>query len=134
MRSLTESEIRLLRRTLNVVFSESELLTDEVRQELAEGFGAQVFNEYSAFEMLHIAFDCAAGHLHIAEDRCYVEIVDADGASVPLPDHAFGDTRRADRHADEGSDVDALDAERIPRSVKRRRAGPSLSECSGSGA
>ena len=83
LRGLTDAELVTLRRTLRVVLTESELLTPAVRQQLASGFGVPVFNEYSAYETLHIGFDCAEGQLHIAEDRCYVEVVDADGNLVP---------------------------------------------------
>lgn len=83
LRGLTEDERKRLRRSLRVVFTESELLTPEVREQLADGFGVPVLNEYSAYEALHIAFDCLEGQLHIAEDRCYVEIVDGNGRPVP---------------------------------------------------
>ena len=83
LRWLTGEQIARLRRTLRVVFTESELMTAEVREQLAEGFGVPVFDEYSAFELLHIAFDCAQGQMHVAEDRCYVEIVDAGDRPVP---------------------------------------------------
>ena len=83
LRALSSDELDQLARTLRVVFTESELLTPELRARLAGGFRAPVFNEYSAYEALHIGFDCAEGQLHIAEDRCYVEIVDGDGNPVP---------------------------------------------------
>jgi phenylacetate-CoA ligase len=83
LRGLTDTELTQLRRTLRVVLTESELLTSEVRHQLAAGFGVPVFNEYSAYEALHIGFDCEAGQMHIAEDRCYVEVVDEAGAPVP---------------------------------------------------
>lgn len=88
LHSLTPDEMAGLRRTLRVVFTESELLTPHVRQQLTRGFGVPVFNEYSAYEALHIGFDCTDGHLHIAEDRCYVELV--DGADRPVPDGVEG--------------------------------------------
>ena len=59
-----------------------------MRQQLTRGFGVPVFNEYSAYEALHIGFDCTEGQLHIAEDRCYVELV--DGADRPVPDGEEG--------------------------------------------
>lgn len=83
LRALTPDEAARLGRTLRVVFTESELLTPELRTQLAEGFGVPVFNEYSAYEALHIGFDCPQAQLHIAEDRCYVEVVDPDGNPVP---------------------------------------------------
>lgn len=88
LRGLTPTELGRLRQTLRVVFTESELLTPLVRKQLADGFGVPVFNEYSAYEALHIGFDCSEGRLHIAEDRCYVEVVDSDG--LPVPDGVEG--------------------------------------------
>jgi phenylacetate-CoA ligase len=83
LRGLTDDELAQLRRTLRVVFTESELLTAPVRNQLADGFGVPVFNEYSAYEALHIGFDCTEGQMHIAEDRIYLEIVDSKGDPVP---------------------------------------------------
>ncbi|MFF5233448.1 phenylacetate--CoA ligase family protein [Dactylosporangium sp. NPDC000521] len=83
LRGMRPDELATLRRTLRAVFTESELLTPEVRHQLTSGFGVPVFNEYSAYELMHIAYDCAEGELHIAEDRVHVEIVDPDGHPVP---------------------------------------------------
>ena len=83
LRGMRPDELATLRRTLRAVFTESELLTPEVRGQLTEGFGVPVFNEYSAYEVMHMAYDCAEGQLHIAEDRVHVEIVDPDGHPVP---------------------------------------------------
>jgi phenylacetate-CoA ligase len=83
LRGMTPADLVALRRTLRVVFTESELLTPQIRGQLTEGFGVPVFNEYSAYELMHIAYDCAEGQLHVAEDRVHVEIVDADGTAVP---------------------------------------------------
>lgn len=83
LRSLTPVEMTRLRRTLRVVFTESELMTAEVREQLEDGFGVPVFDEYSAFELLHIGYECPERQMHIAEDRCYVEIVDEDDRPVP---------------------------------------------------
>jgi phenylacetate-CoA ligase len=83
LRALSDEEMIRLRRSLRVVFTESELMTPAIRAQLADGFGVPVFDEFSAYELLHIGFDCIEGQMHIAEDRCYVEIVDADGRAVP---------------------------------------------------
>ncbi len=58
LRSLTAAEMTRLRHTLRVVFTESELMTMAVREQLEAGFGVPVFDEYSAFELLHIGYDC----------------------------------------------------------------------------
>jgi phenylacetate-CoA ligase len=47
-----------------------------------------VFDEYSAYEVLNIYFECHQGRCHLAEDRVHVEVVDAAGS--PLPDGAEG--------------------------------------------
>ncbi len=83
LRSLTDAQLTQLRTGLKVVFTESELLTAEIRAQLTEGFGVPIFNEYSAEEALHIAYECPGHQLHIAEDRVYVEVVDEAGQLVP---------------------------------------------------
>jgi len=83
LRSLTADEMTRLRRTLRVVFTESELMTPDVRELLEAGFGVPVFDEFSAFELLHVAYDCPERQMHVSEDRCYVEIVDSDDRPVP---------------------------------------------------
>jgi len=88
LRSLTPDEMNRLRRTLRVVFTESELMTPEVREQLETGFGVPVFDEFSAYELLHIGYDCPQREMHVAEDRCYVEIVDE--SDEPVPDGVEG--------------------------------------------
>ncbi|GAA2711211.1 phenylacetate--CoA ligase family protein [Actinoplanes palleronii] len=83
LRALTPPEMAQLRKTLRMVLTESELLTDEHRARLVEGYGVPVFDEYSAFEILNIYFECPAGGRHIAEDRIHVEVVDDDGHPLP---------------------------------------------------
>jgi phenylacetate-CoA ligase len=80
---LTGPELAQLRRTLRMVMTDSELLTDAQRQLISNGFGVPVFDEYASFETLHIYYECARGGRHIAEDRVYVEVVDEDGDPVP---------------------------------------------------
>ncbi|MFN2468231.1 MAG: phenylacetate--CoA ligase family protein [Gaiellaceae bacterium] len=83
VRTVEPDELDRLRSSLRLVFTESELLVDEHRAQLQEAFGAPIFDEYSAYEVLNIAFDCVEGSAHVAEDRLLVEIVDADGQPVP---------------------------------------------------
>jgi phenylacetate-CoA ligase len=83
LRALTPEELAQLRRTLKFVFSDSELLTDEHRAVLTQGYGVPVFDEYSAFEVLNIYFECSAGGRHIAEDRVHVEILGEDDRPLP---------------------------------------------------
>jgi phenylacetate-CoA ligase len=88
LRSLSAGELAQLRRTLKLVFTESELLTPQLRAQFTESFGVPVFDEYSAFEVLNVYFECSRGGRHISEDRVHVEVVDDDGR--PLPEGAEG--------------------------------------------
>jgi phenylacetate-CoA ligase len=83
LRALSAEQLRELRRTLRFVMTESELLVDEQRQALVAAFGVPVFDEYSSWETLSIYYECRHGGRHIAEDRVWVEIVDAAGRPVP---------------------------------------------------
>ncbi|MEV0237423.1 AMP-binding protein [Nonomuraea sp. NPDC050786] len=83
LRSLTPDELARLRRTLRIVMTESELLLPEHRAMFATQFAAPVFDEYSAFEVLNVAYDCRHGRAHLGEDRVYAEIVDDRGKPVP---------------------------------------------------
>lgn len=83
LRSLTPAESVRLKRTLRMVMTDSELLTDEVAELLADGFGVPVLDEYSAYEVLTVSSQCRAGAMHVDDDRVWLEIVDADGQPVP---------------------------------------------------
>jgi phenylacetate-CoA ligase len=83
LRLLTPAELSRIRSSLRLVLTESELLLPEHRAQLSEAFGTPVFDEYSAWEVLNITFDCPEGSAHIAEDRVFVEIVDEDLRPVP---------------------------------------------------
>ncbi|GAA3018528.1 hypothetical protein [Streptosporangium longisporum] len=83
LRALTAAELARLRRTLRIVMTESELLLPEHRTMFAERFGAPVFDEYSAFEVLNVAYDCTHGRAHLSEDRVHCEIVDDRGRALP---------------------------------------------------
>jgi phenylacetate-CoA ligase len=83
LRSLDADERRALRRTLRMVMTDSELLVPASRRALAEGFGVPVFDEYGAWELLNVYYECRHGGRHIAEDRILVEIVADDGEPVP---------------------------------------------------
>lgn len=83
LRELTPEELARLKRTLRIVMTESELLLPEHRAKIAERFGAPVFDEYSAFEVLNVAYDCRHGRAHLGEDRIYCEILDERGNVVP---------------------------------------------------
>lgn len=75
-------EVATLRSGLRAVFTESELLTDEHRRMIQDRVRVQVYDEYSAFECLNIYFECGSHNCHIAEDRLFVEVVDAESRTV----------------------------------------------------
>lgn len=83
LRSLTRAETGQIRAHLRLLMTESELLLPEHRADLSASFGVPVFDEYSAYEVLNITYDCPHGRAHVAEDRLVVETVDADGRAVP---------------------------------------------------
>lgn len=88
LRELSGAEIARLRRTLRLVMTDSELLTDQVAELLRDGFGVPVFDEYSAQEVLTVSVQCRAGSMHVDEDRVWLEIVDEAGR--PVPDGVVG--------------------------------------------
>jgi len=88
VRNLTDEEMARLRRTLRLVMTDSELVTEPVRALLAGSFGVPVCDEYSAYEVLTVGSHCRHGTMHVDEDRVVLEIVDDDG--VPVPDGTEG--------------------------------------------
>ncbi len=83
LRTLSDSEMARLRRSLRLVFTDSELVTEPVRAMLAERFGVPVCDEYSAYEVLTVGSHCRFGQMHVDEDRVVLELVDDDGTPVP---------------------------------------------------
>jgi phenylacetate-CoA ligase len=83
LHALSAEQLGRLRRTLRFVMTESELLVDRQRQALVDALGVPVFDEYSSWETLNIYYECRYGGRHVAEDRVWVEIVDAGGRPVP---------------------------------------------------
>lgn len=81
-RSIDPEQRAILRCHVKAVFSESEQLFDEHRALLSEAFDAPVFDEYSAFEVFNVAFECGHGGFHLSEDRLVVEITDELGRTV----------------------------------------------------
>lgn len=88
LRTLTEAEMATLRRRLRLVFTDSELVTEDARAVLAERFGVPVCDEYSAYEVLTVASHCRYGSMHVDEDRVLLELLDDD--SNPVPDGQEG--------------------------------------------
>lgn len=83
LRHLSDAELAELKRTLRLVFTDSELVTEPVRALLAQRFGVPVCDEYSAYEVLTVGSQCRYGSMHIDEDRVVAEFVDDDGRPVP---------------------------------------------------
>jgi phenylacetate-CoA ligase len=83
LRELSDAELGRLRRTLRLLMTDSELLTEQVAGQLGAGFGVPVFDEYSAQEVLTVAAQCRAGSMHVDEDRVWLELVDETGRPVP---------------------------------------------------
>ncbi|MBX3605940.1 MAG: phenylacetate--CoA ligase family protein [Piscinibacter sp.] len=61
----------------------AERLDDTTRQRAQQAFGRRVYDTYGATEYAPIATECAAGSLHLLEDRALIELVDERGRPVP---------------------------------------------------
>jgi phenylacetate-CoA ligase len=88
LRALDPDELARLRRDLRLVMTDSELLTPGTRRLLEDALGVPVLDEYGAWEVPNVYYQCGSRGRHLAEDRVLVEIVDARGE--PLPDGAEG--------------------------------------------
>jgi phenylacetate-CoA ligase len=89
LRQLSDAELNELRRSLRLVFSDSELLTEDQRQKLSDQFGVPVCDEYSAYEVLTVSSHCSYGAMHVDEDRVILELVDEHDRSVPEGDEGI---------------------------------------------
>jgi phenylacetate-CoA ligase len=69
---------------IRVAFVTSERLYDDQRALIEQVFGCPVANGYGGRDAGFIAHQCPRGSLHISAEDIVVEIVDADGRSVPL--------------------------------------------------
>jgi phenylacetate-coenzyme A ligase PaaK-like adenylate-forming protein len=79
-----------LRISPGVVFTASEVLTDEARRPIAEAWGRQPFNVYAATESATIASECDQHKgLHLFEDLVITEVVDEHNR--PVPSGTYGD-------------------------------------------
>lgn len=61
----------------------AERLDEVTRQRAREAFGLPVYDTYGATEYAPIATECAAGSMHLLEDRAVIELVDERGRPVP---------------------------------------------------
>jgi putative adenylate-forming enzyme len=73
-----------------IVFSASEVLTDETRRSAEEAWGRKPFNVYAATETAGIASECDQHRgMHLFEDLVIPEIVDEK--NDPVPPGVYGD-------------------------------------------
>jgi phenylacetate-CoA ligase len=79
IRTATPAELRAIRP--RVIHLHSELLTEGIRAEIKDAFGADCFDDYSTFEFHHVAYECRQHTYHIAADNVVVEFV-RDGRPV----------------------------------------------------
>lgn len=85
-----EQQAGRLRITPRVVYTSSEVLTQETRRRVEGVWGKHLFNQYAATETGGLAAECAQHRgMHLFEDQVIVEVVDADNR--PVPPGAFGD-------------------------------------------
>jgi phenylacetate-coenzyme A ligase PaaK-like adenylate-forming protein len=83
-RLLAEAAAGRLRIAPRRVLSNSEPLTPALRAAVRDAWGAQVVNAYATSEGGGHAFSCPDGEgMHLAEDLCILEPVDALGRAVP---------------------------------------------------
>lgn len=73
-----------------VVFTSSEVLTDETRRRIEGAWGKILFNEYAATETGGLAAECKHHHgMHLFEDLVIFEVVDKHNR--PVPPGVYGD-------------------------------------------
>ncbi len=76
--------------TPHLVFTSSEVLTEDTRRRVEAAWGHPPFNQYAATETGGLAAECAQGHrLHLFEDLVIVEAVDE--RNRPVPPGGYGD-------------------------------------------
>jgi phenylacetate-CoA ligase len=79
-----------LRITPQLIFTSSEVLTEETRRRAEVAWGKKLFNEYAATETGALAAECEQHHgLHLFEDLVLTEVV--DNANRPVPPGVYGD-------------------------------------------
>jgi phenylacetate-CoA ligase len=69
----------------HMVYTSSEVLTEETRRRVHAAWGHEPFNQYASTETANIASECKEGRrLHLYEDLVVVEVVDEQYQPVPL--------------------------------------------------
>lgn len=67
-----------------LIITSSETLLDYQRKTIEEVFGCPVRDQYGSAEMAGFFAECEHGRYHVAPEYGIVEVVDADGAPVPI--------------------------------------------------
>lgn len=67
-----------------VAFVTGEMLYDDQRQAIREGFGCAVANCYGARDAGFLAHECPQGGLHVGNEYVVMELVGTDGQPVPI--------------------------------------------------
>ena len=75
--------VRLDNLGVQVAFVTSERLYDEQRAAIERAFACRVANGYGGRDAGFLAHECPAGGLHLSAEDIVVEVVDAQGRSVP---------------------------------------------------
>jgi phenylacetate-CoA ligase len=71
-----------------VVYTSSEVLTDETRRRAEAAWGHAPFNQYGATETANIAAECKEHHrMHLYEDLLMTEVVDENYQPVPAGEY-----------------------------------------------
>jgi phenylacetate-CoA ligase len=70
-----------------VIFTSSEVLTDETRRRSEAAWGHVPFNQYGATETANIAAECKGHRLHLYEDLLITEVVDENYQHVPVGEY-----------------------------------------------
>ncbi len=68
---------------IRVAFVTAECLSKEQRQQIGRTFGCRVANGYGSRDAGFIAHECREGGMHISAEDIIVEVVDAQGRSLP---------------------------------------------------
>jgi phenylacetate-CoA ligase len=118
-----------LRLGIESVCTSSEPLSPALRQRIADAFGARVYDFYATTEGLY-GHECPEGSMHMFDDMCIAENVDADCRPVPpgevgsrlLVTNLFNRTQPLIRF--EVTDLVAVEPEPCPcgRSLQRLRS------------
>jgi len=81
--SMSEEERNLLSESVKLIFTESEMLTENLRAYIQNSLKTEIFDDYASNEMLSITYECSHHRHHIVEDRIYLEVLDDEGNSLP---------------------------------------------------